>query len=351
MFVSRLTSFFSLARILAPLHSCTVFDTDLCGRSDLRGATLLQHKLSFESDLRCDFMAAADGGAAIPVEDAPEAEKGFSAQWLDKFAERLDKHPAGPCAFLQEELQTEAEFADFMDWLWIEFAERPDILYQHGKDLQGVTEDMLAQTPPTAFHISAFAFDDRSSMKPGPGKELALALAEHYLKDGFTTSGEPILAQHQVAEPMKQLPAPWEKPSTGEILQPFSVAFIKGRARITSLMGLLYRMFDGGAKKISEQNRVLWESVCVIWVQHLSQHTKEDEVLTNLKLSLRGSLRKACNVIQIAHMVRRLLKEGGADYAGFVRKWNQQTVQSQQIKGRKATSLKLLFESTPQDPG
>ena len=212
-----------------------------------------------------------------------------------------------------------------------------------------MTEEMLAQTPPSAFHISAFAFDDRSSMKPGPGKDLALTLAEHFLKDGFLTSGEPILAQQKAIDPLHQVQKPWNQPAVGEGLHPFSVAFIKGRARITSLMALLYTMFDGGVTKIADHNRVLWESCPVIWAQHLIQHTKEEEVLTNLKLSLRGSLRKACNVIQIAHMVRKLLKDGAADYGSFVRKWNQQTVQSQQIKGRKATSLKLLFESAPQD--
>ena len=55
-------------------------------------------------------------------------------------------------------------------------------------------------------------------------------------------------------------------------------------------------------------------------------------------------------MIQIAHMVRKLLKEGGTDYGSFVRKWNGSCVASQQIKGRKATSLKLLFESAPQEP-
>lgn len=67
-----------------------------------------------------------------------------------------------------------------------------------------------------------------------------------------------------------------------------------------------------------------------------------------MKLSLKGSLRKAANVIQVAQMVRRLIKEGGTDYASFVRKWNMQTVSSHQIKGRKAVTLKLLFESAPE---
>ncbi|CAK8987791.1 Uncharacterized protein SCF082_LOCUS1126 [Durusdinium trenchii] len=108
-------------------------------------------------------------------------------------------------------------------------------------------------------------------------------------------------------------------------------------------------MFDGGVTGISEQHKLLFESCSVIWTQHLQQHTKEEEVLNNMKFSLKGSLRKACNVIQIAQMIRRLLKEGGTDFQSFVRKWNTRTVQSQQIKGRKATSLRLLFEAAPQD--
>lgn len=294
-------------------------------------------------------MAADEESAPMLVDDGV-AQDGLPQLWLSKLKDCKTRYPAGPTSFLQGELSTDAEFCDFVEWLWKEFPERADVLYQHSTSFQGVAEDLLAQTPPSAFHICAFAFDDRCSMKPAPGWEQSLTLAELFLKEGFITSGDPILAQHKVADPQSMaFKAPWEKPVGAECLMPFSVPFIKGRARVTSLMALLYVLFDGGVNDIQGKHKVLWESVCVLWTQHLVHHTKEEEVLSNLKLSLRGSLRKPCNVIQIAQMVRKLLRDGSHDYAGFVRKWNSQTIQSQQIKGRKATSLKLLFESAPQD--
>lgn len=285
--------------------------------------------------------------------DEPMApDVSFSATWLENFKKKMADFPAGPGSLLVAEVMTDAEFEDFMQWLWLEFPEKPDVYYQHSKDITGVSEEMLAQTPPSAYRLRAFAWDDRCSLKPAPGRDHAMTLVEHFLKHGFVTSGDPILAQHAAVEPMKKgLLAPWDKPDHGDCLAPFSLAFIKGRARITSLLALLWVMFDGGVTKIAGSHKLLCETCSVIWAQRLQRHSSEQEVLTNMKLSLQGSLRKPCNVIQIAQMIRKLLKEGGADYAGFVRKWNTQTVQSQQIKGRRATSLKLLFESTPQDIG
>ena len=68
----------------------------------------------------------------------------------------------------------------------------------------------------------------------------------------------------------------------------------------------------------------------IAWVCHLKQPTKEDEALVNLKLSLRGSLRKAANVVQMAAMIRKLLAEGQTDFNSFLRRWNQQTVAAHQ---------------------
>lgn len=299
------------------------------------------------------FLAMTDLCERAASEDGDESmgDASFSSIWLEKLKSKLADYPSGPAALLAAGLTTDAELIDFIQWLWTEFPERADVCYHHSKELQGVSEEMLAQTPPNAFHLAAFAFNDRCSMKPPPGRDAALTLAEHILKHGFVTSGDPILAQHETLDqPVgAAVRPPWSKPVQGECLEPFSVAFIKGRARISSLLALLWVMFDGGVTRIAESHKLLWETCCVIWTQHLQQHTKEEEVLTNLKLSLKGSLRKACNVIQIAQMVRKLLKEGGTDYGSFIRKWNTQTVQSQQIKGRKAISLKLLFESAPQD--
>ncbi len=42
-------------------------------------------------------------------------------------------------------------------------------------------------------HISTFSFQTKASVKPPPGKNLALLLVDQYLNEGFVTSGDPLL--------------------------------------------------------------------------------------------------------------------------------------------------------------
>jgi hypothetical protein len=42
-------------------------------------------------------------------------------------------------------------------------------------------------------HISTFSFQTKASVKPPPGKNLALQLVDQYLNEGFVTSGDPLL--------------------------------------------------------------------------------------------------------------------------------------------------------------
>ena len=70
-----------------------------------------------------------------------------------------------------------------------------------------------------------------------------------------------------------------------------------------------------------------------------------DEALENMKLSLRGSIRKIVNVIQLAMMIDNLTKKHGLqDFGVFIRKWNQGCSRTHEIDGEKAYALKLLFE-------
>ena len=93
----------------------------------------------------------------------------------------------------------------------------------------------------------------------------------------------------------------------------------------------------------------LYNSILKIWVHHTPQASKMDEGLKNLKLSAKGSIRKMANVIQITQMVKNLCEHGLSDFGAFVRKWNQMSGRTHQIVGRRAMSLKLLFENTPED--
>ena len=70
-----------------------------------------------------------------------------------------------------------------------------------------------------------------------------------------------------------------------------------------------------------------------------------------MKLSLRGSIRKAPNVIEMVFTVDRLYNAGLGDYGVFIRKWNGICGASNRVVGKRALSLKYLLEMTDKDTG
>ena len=296
-----------------------------------------------------------DPSDVVMVEDDHDLDESsaFMKTWLDKMQNLLSGLP-GPTAYLEKALTNCKQ--EFVDWLWNSFPEKDDVLYQHSSPIPDVTEEMMGQNPPTALHLVSLGFCDASSLKPQPGRDHTLQLIGMYLKDGFITTSDQLLCCQPPAlqSANSSMQVPWGK--APDTLPLFSVGWIKGRARVCSLMALLCAMFEAerseGISLIEELKKhcyKFWDSVRVAWVYHLKQPTKEDEALVNLKLSLRGSLRKAANVVQMAAMIRKLLAEGQTDFNSFLRRWNQQTVAAHQIRGRKLMSLRLLFEQTPKD--
>ena len=75
--------------------------------------------------------------------------------------------------------------------------------------------------------------------------------------------------------------------------------------------------------------------------------SRVDEALRNMKLSRRGSLRKATNTIQCVFMIRSLMIFGLADTMTFVRQWNAMSARQFQIVGKRAQTLKLLPDNAP----
>ena len=195
----------------------------------------------------------------------------------------LQNYPAGPGSYLEDKMKTAADKARFATWLLETWPERPDICYHHDQVVPSVLEDELAQSPPLAIHVSSFSWTDGCGVKPAPGRDLALGLMAMYLKDGFITSGDVILmAQPLAVEKAAGLPSLWG--SEESALKPFSLGYLKGRARLTSLFALLLSVFEEEVSldDLKSFCPKLFDSVSVIWVQHMRQNSKEDEVLCNL---------------------------------------------------------------------
>ena len=140
---------------------------------------------------------------------------------------------------------------------------------------------------------------------------------------------------------------PWAAGNT-PCLPAFSVASVKGMARATTVLAILHRAWNLNIN-LKDAHPVLYEGCLAIHVHHLEQASKIDETLLNMKLSSRGSIRKRANVIQIVVMISNLYTHCLTDLSVFTRKWNAMSGRSDQILGKRAMSLRLLFESAPKD--
>jgi hypothetical protein len=253
-----------------------------------------------------------------------------------------------PSQYLSAKLSTVNEVNDFAKWLWEYFPEHDDTCYQHNYNIPPVAEADLATTPPICLHVSALGFSKDCSLKPPPGSDLFMALIEQYLCDGFLSSGDPLFVVQSVNVTWEGLSTLWAPDKGQPVLQPFSVGYMKGMARMTTLFALLHYCWAQGID-IKTAHPKLYDSVLRIWVHHAEQASKVDEAIQTMKLSARGSIRKAVNVIQLAIMIQNLFAFGLTDFGLFIRKWNQSSARNFQILGKRALSLKLLFEYTPKD--
>ena len=124
--------------------------------------------------------------------------------------------------------------------------------------------------------------------------------------------------------------------------------FPNGMRRSTSLLALLHTCYKDGID-LKSASYAFWESCLAVYAHHVPHDSKIDEAVFQMKVSQRGSVREATNVAQIALIALRLSHYGFPDMGAFVRKYNSQTGQKSQITGRKALSLKFLFEQTAKD--
>ena len=99
-------------------------------------------------------------------------------------------------------------------------------------------------------HLSSFSFTNKGSLKTPPGKSITLQLADHYLSEGFITSGDPVyITQPQGID---SFPAPWCRCETEELngqmikkylpenqLESQSIGYSKGQARVMTLLAIL----------------------------------------------------------------------------------------------------------------
>ena len=268
----------------------------------------------------------------------------FVAKVDTKFIGRVKQH-GGPIQFLKACMNDTKDKINFLHHLWDTYPECDDIAYHDEAKIPPVTEAEMGSTLPVPLHITKFGWDDDCSLKPPTGTDTFERIIGEVLQDGVVTAGEPLLVVQTRA------PASYEGlPSFGSSTSPLptcSLAYVKGMARISSVISLLYWCWEQNIN-LREQHPKLYDSVRAVYAHHLIKQSKVEEALSTMKLSARGSIRRATNVIQIAVIVKNLGSHGFSDFAGFVRMHNQRNAKQFQIVGKKAVALKLLFEQAPE---
>ncbi|CAE7298363.1 unnamed protein product [Symbiodinium sp. CCMP2592] len=257
---------------------------------------------------------------------------------LDDLKAEVRRCGGGPVQYLEKH----AEAAGFREWLLDHFPLQDEFHYSHEKNLQPIEEKEMSDVLPLTVHVSALGFSRECSLKPPCGLDLMMTLCDLYLKDGFTTAGEPLLVLQQVTPSIsKDLPALDE-----DGLQTFSLGYLKGFARAASLLCLLHFMKKQGLN-VKKQYPTLWETVIRIRVHHIKTESRLNEALTNMKISCKGSIRKATNTVQCVFMLKSLMKVGVPEPMALVKQWNAMSARAFQISGKRMTTLKLLFDSAP----
>ena len=109
---------------------------------------------------------------------------------------------------------------------------------------------------PIRLPLAAFSFAKTCSVKPDAGHQLVLDLAERFMLEGFLSSTEPVIVT-QTAELIQvsdQLALKSPSPDY-RALQPFSLGFLKGKARVHTLMGLMSIFVDNNI----DPKQVSWQ--------------------------------------------------------------------------------------------
>ena len=299
--------------------------------------------------------------AAAPAEPQPEAvgtgpadeEPMEEATQQGRFIEKVNTlfvpqviAGGGPTKWLLGKLDTDECKHSFTYWLWDVFPEKDDVFYQRHVSLETVKseEELKNNSNFLSVHPAMLGYEPGCTLKPPIGSAKFIAILDQLMIDGFVTGTEPLLINLPDAIHNNRSP-PWG--AHGGLLPPHSLGFIKGNARVSTLLALLCFAMDQGFEKADHPT--LYESVRDIKVVRFSTGGMLGDALLNMKWSVRGSIRTQNNVLQIAVMVQNLQKAGACVISTFVSRWNLQSASSSKITGKRAASLRLLFESAPKD--
>ena len=161
--------------------------------------------------------------------------------------------------------------------------------------------DELGNYVPLKFHVAFLAHDKGASLKPDPEINVCKSLAAEILRDGFSTSGEPLLLKQCDWEDVK---ATCISSTSGEpLLQvanlaydmcgplpSHSMGYIKGQSCGLTLLALLHVVFQDGFLDLATYLPAFYHSVLVVFGHAMAPMSVPDQVVLNFTLSAKGSI-------------------------------------------------------------
>lgn len=209
---------------------------------------------------------AAFQAALIPSVDDTQFET-TKASVLEKLAALQSKHGT-LSAYLQKRYADPVDLQAFLVVL-VDMAQAEKPLWTVQAKLRASSSLDDCTESPILLPLAAFSFAKTCSVKPDADHQLVLDLAERFMLEGFLSSTEPVIVTQtaeliQVSDQLA-LKSPWADDGA---LQPFSLGFLKGKARVHTLMGLMSIFVDNNIdpKQVSWQISFFCESRNA-WVQ------------------------------------------------------------------------------------
>ena len=158
----------------------------------------------------------------------------------------LTKEYGGPRQFLQQRCNTEESLCAFHDALLLQLPPAEDIAYHCTQALCEVASEAdLASTSPMAFHPTLFSFVRQSSLKGDPESAVCEKLCEQIMADGFITSGDEFLVAPLQGVGLPSIKSAFTSPGGASVV-PFSIGYVKGSARMTTVLAIVAMCIDDG---------------------------------------------------------------------------------------------------------
>ena len=150
--------------------------------------------------------------------------------------------------------------------------------------------------------------------------------------DGFLTNTEPL----HITELMVSA----EQYNLGV----HSIGYIKGQARMTTLLCILSRVIDISVVPSMQQSLPkLYESSRTIWCYRFHFESKRAELFANFFTSARGAIRKLPNTLQWVASLKKLSTTEEAGATTIIKAWNANVSRTSQLIGAKSMGVRNVL--------